>query len=59
MVWSILSEELLIQWAKEGRQPGWSLVTFSQQPSALDMEVLSQCDVIISHALTTTEARSL
>jgi len=23
------------------------------QPAALDMEVLSQCDVIISHALTT------
>jgi hypothetical protein len=33
---------------------GLSLVVASQQPSALDMEVLSQCDVIISHALTTS-----
>lgn len=30
-----------------------SLVIALQQPSALDMEVLSQCDAIISHALTT------
>lgn len=49
----MLSEEPLIQWAKEGRQPELSLVVASQQPAALDMEVLSQCDVIISHALTT------
>jgi hypothetical protein len=38
---------------KEDRQPGLSLVVAWQQPSALDMEVLSQCDAIISHALTT------
>jgi hypothetical protein len=50
---STLCKEALIQWVKEGRQPGLSLVVASQQPAALDMEVLSQCDVIISHALTT------
>jgi len=50
---STLCKEALIQWVKEGRQPGLSLVVSSQQPAALDMEVLSQCDVIISHALTT------
>lgn len=55
---STLCKEALIQWAKEGRQPGLSLVVASQQPSALDMEVLSQCDVIISHALTTKEDKS-
>jgi len=55
---SILPEEPLIQWAKEGRQPGMLLVASSQQPSALDMEVLSQCDVIISHALPTAEGKS-
>jgi DNA helicase HerA-like ATPase len=50
---STLCKETLVQWVKEGRQPGLSLVVVSQQPSALDMEVLSQCDVVISHALTT------
>lgn len=47
-----LSKEELIRWVKEGRQPGLSLVLASQQPSAIDSEVLSQCDVIISHAVT-------
>jgi uncharacterized protein len=55
---STLCKESLIQWVKEGRQPGLSLVVASQQPSALDMEVLSQCDVIISHALTTADDKS-
>jgi len=55
---STLCKESLIQWVKEGRQPGLSLVVASQQPSALDMEVLSQCDVIISHALTTKEDKT-
>jgi len=53
-----LCKESLIQWVKEGRQPGLSLVVASQQPSALDMEVLSQCDVIISHALTTSSDKA-
>ena len=47
-----LAKELLIRWAKEGRQPGLSLVVATQQPSAIDREVLSQCDVILSHKLT-------
>jgi len=51
---SSISKEVLIRWVKEGRQPGLSLVIASQQPSAIDMEVLSQCDVIISHSLTTS-----
>lgn len=55
---STLCKEALIQWVKEGRQPGLSLVVASQQPAALDMEVLSQCDVIISHALTTAEDKA-
>lgn len=53
-----LCKESIIQWVKEGRQPGLSLVVASQQPSAMDMEVLSQCDVIISHALTTSDDKS-
>jgi DNA helicase HerA-like ATPase len=55
---SALGKEELIRWVKEGRQPGLSLVVASQQPSAIDSEVLSQCDVILSHALTTQDDKS-
>jgi DNA helicase HerA-like ATPase len=47
-----LAKEALIRWVKEGRQPGLSLVVSSQQPSALDSEIISQCDVIIAQKLT-------
>jgi hypothetical protein len=42
----------LIRWVKEGRQPGLSIVLATQQPSALDSEVLSQCDKVIAHRIT-------
>jgi DNA helicase HerA-like ATPase len=47
-----LSKESLIRWTKEGRQPGLSLVVASQQPSAIDNEVITQCDVIVAQKLT-------
>jgi Predicted ATPase len=47
-----LAKEALIRWTKEGRQPGLSLVVASQQPSAIDSEVLSQCDVLLCQKLT-------
>lgn len=47
-----LAKEILIRWAKEGRQPGLSLVVASQQPSAIDAEVLTQCDIILGQKLT-------
>jgi len=50
-----LAKEQLVRWAKEGRQPGLSLIVASQQPSAIDREVLSQCDIILSHKLTTRD----
>lgn len=50
-----LAKEQLVRWAKEGRQPGLSLVVASQQPSAIDSDVLSQCDIILSHKLTTRD----
>jgi uncharacterized protein len=53
-----LSKAQLIRWAKEGRQPGLSLTVASQQPSAIDSDVLSQCDVILSHKLTTHDDMS-
>jgi hypothetical protein len=49
---STLAKEALIRWAKEGRQPGLSLVVASQQPSAIDAEVLTQCDIILGQKLT-------
>ncbi len=50
-----LAKETLIRWVKEGRQPGLSLILATQQPAALDSEVLSQCDVLLVHKLTNTE----
>jgi hypothetical protein len=55
---SALGKEELTRWVKEGRQPGLSLVVASQQPSAIDGEVLSQCDAILSHALTTRDDKT-
>ena len=42
----------LIQYVKEGRNHGLSLVVTSQQPSAIHPEVLSQIDCVVSHRLT-------
>ncbi len=50
-----LAKENLIRWVKEGRQPGLSLIVASQQPAAIDSEILSQCDVIIAHKITALE----
>lgn len=50
-----LAKDQLIRWAKEGRQPGLSLAVASQQPSAIDPEILSQCDIILSHKLTSRD----
>ncbi len=41
----------LIEYVKQGRQPGCSLVFATQQPSAIDSKVLSQLDIIMSHKL--------
>ncbi|MEW6307526.1 MAG: ATP-binding protein [Bacillota bacterium] len=54
---STLSKEVLIRWAKEGRQPGLSLLVASQQPGAIDSEILTQCDLTIVHKLTNREDR--
>jgi uncharacterized protein len=50
-----LAKEALIRWAKEGRQPGLSLVVASQQPSAIDREILTQCDVLLCQKITNSE----
>ena len=43
------------RWVKEGRQPGLSLILASQQPGAIDQEVLSQCDLILCHKVTASD----
>jgi DNA helicase HerA-like ATPase len=50
-----LAKEPLVQWVKEGRQPGLSLIIASQQPGAIDREVLSQCDLILCHKVTASD----
>lgn len=46
------SLETLLKLAREGRQPGISLVLATQRPNKLHTEVLAQCDLLISHRLT-------
>ncbi|MBU5678537.1 MAG: ATP-binding protein [Candidatus Aenigmatarchaeota archaeon] len=47
--------EPLMKIVKEGRQPGISLVLATQQPYKLHPDALSQCDLIISHRLTSKD----
>ena len=49
------SSEMLNKIVKEGRQPGISVVFATQRPMKLHPDVLSQCDIIISHRLTAEE----
>src|SRR5690606_8848747 len=52
---STLSKEILIRWAKEGRQPGLSLIVASQQASAIDKEILTQCGIRVVHRITSKD----
>ncbi len=42
----------LAEWARQGRHPGLSLVLATQRPGSIDSNILSQCDIIMSHRLT-------
>ncbi len=44
----------LLQWVKIGREPGVSLVLATQMPNKLHQEAISQCDLVISHRLTSS-----
>lgn len=44
--------EPLLEWVRQGRRPGLSIVLATQQPGALDRRILSQCDTLIIHRLT-------
>ncbi|MBR9681228.1 MAG: ATP-binding protein [Candidatus Altiarchaeota archaeon] len=45
------ASESLIEYVKQGRKPGCSLVLATQQPSAINSEVLSQLDIMCVHQL--------
>jgi hypothetical protein len=42
----------LLQVIREGRQPGISMIVATQQPGKMNTDVLSQCDLVISHRVT-------
>ena len=44
--------EPLLEWVRQGRRPGLSLVMATQQPGALDRRILSQCDTLIIQRIT-------
>ncbi len=49
------ASDALIEYVKQGRRPGCSLVLATQQPAAIDSRVLSQIDIMIAHKLTFEE----
>jgi len=49
---SVPSTNPLVEWVRQGRRPGLSLVMATQQPGALDNRILSQCDTLVIHHLT-------
>lgn len=52
---STLAKAIVLAWAKEGRQPGLSIVLATQQPPAADTDVVSQCDLLLSHKVNNLE----
>jgi intein/homing endonuclease len=48
----VASSEPISILAKQGREPGISLVCISQMPDRIHREILSQCDLVISFRLT-------
>lgn len=50
-----VSSEPLKVIAKQGREPGISLVLITQMPNKLHQDFLSQCDLVFSHRLTSRD----
>jgi len=44
--------KVLLEWVRVGRQPGLSLVLATQRPNKLHPDAISQCDLFISHRMT-------
>ncbi len=45
----------LLTIAKQGREPGISLVVITQMPNKIHQDILSQVDIVISHRLTSRD----
>ncbi len=45
------ASDSIIEYVKQGRRPGCSIVLATQQPSAINSEVLSQLDIMFVHQL--------
>jgi hypothetical protein len=50
-----VSTEPILTIAKQGREPGVSLVVITQMPAKVHQDVLSQCDLVISFRLTSRD----
>lgn len=46
---------VLLEWVRVGRQPGLSLVLATQRPNKLHPDAISQCDLFISHRMTSQD----
>ena len=44
--------KVLLEWVRVGRQPGLSLLLATQRPNKLHPDAISQCDLFISHRMT-------
>ncbi|MCS7123358.1 MAG: hypothetical protein RMJ17_02180, partial [Candidatus Aenigmarchaeota archaeon] len=51
----VVSTDPILTLAKQGREPGISLVCITQMPNKVHQEVLSQCDLVICFRLTSEE----
>ncbi len=47
-----LAMQVLLEWVRVGRQPGLSLLLATQRPNKLHPDAISQCDLFISHRMT-------
>jgi len=47
-----LALQVLLEWVRVGRQPGLSLLLATQRPNKLHQDAISQCDLFISHRMT-------
>lgn len=45
------ASESIVEYVKQGRRPGCSIVIATQQPSTIDSRVLSQLDILVCHKL--------
>jgi DNA helicase HerA-like ATPase len=43
---------ILLEWVRVGRQPGLGLILATQRPEKLHPDAISQCDLFISHRMT-------